>query len=169
MRGAELRYEIDKIQASQRLDLNLEKGRIRDELLTQNSKSIQTGARLFCYTGQPSMCVALNRWHAQRFGSTRRSTACARRLRCALTLREPAVQGAHASASPVAGEQERHHPLLRRRGGINNRRGPRHPSPGFVEPLLSYLSGRGGSVAAASPGALAGAAWEFGQAGRGQE
>ena len=44
LRGAELRYEIDKIQASQRLDLNLEKGRIRDELLTQNSKSIQTGA-----------------------------------------------------------------------------------------------------------------------------
>ena len=41
---AELKYEIDKIQASQRLDLNLEKGRIRDELLTQNSKSIQTGA-----------------------------------------------------------------------------------------------------------------------------
>lgn len=32
---AELKYEIDKIQASQRLDLNLEKGRIRDELLTQ--------------------------------------------------------------------------------------------------------------------------------------
>ena len=52
MRGAELRYEIDKIQASQRLDLNLEKGRIRDELLTQNSKSIQTGARLFCCTGR---------------------------------------------------------------------------------------------------------------------
>ena len=44
LRVAELRYEIDKIQASQRLDLNLEKGRIRDELLTQNSKSIQTGA-----------------------------------------------------------------------------------------------------------------------------
>ena len=44
LRDAELKYEIDKIQASQRLDLNLEKGRIRDELLTQNSKSIQTGA-----------------------------------------------------------------------------------------------------------------------------
>lgn len=44
---AELKYEIDKIQASQRLDLNLEKGRIRDELLTQNSKSIQTGAAYF--------------------------------------------------------------------------------------------------------------------------
>ena len=44
LRAAELKYEIDKIQASQRLDLNLEKGRIRDELLTQNSKSIQTGA-----------------------------------------------------------------------------------------------------------------------------
>jgi hypothetical protein len=41
---AELKYEIDKIQASQRLDLNLEKGRIRDELLTQNNKSIQTGS-----------------------------------------------------------------------------------------------------------------------------
>jgi hypothetical protein len=29
-RTTELKYEIDKIQASQRLDLNLEKGRIRD-------------------------------------------------------------------------------------------------------------------------------------------
>ena len=43
---AELKYEIDKIQASQRLDLNLEKGRIRDELLGQNNKLLQTENRL---------------------------------------------------------------------------------------------------------------------------
>jgi hypothetical protein len=42
----ELKYEIDKIQASQRLDLNLEKGRIRDELLSQNQKAAQTENRL---------------------------------------------------------------------------------------------------------------------------
>lgn len=59
-RRAELKYEIDKIQASQRLDLNLEKGRIRDELLTQNSKSIQTGA-LVCH--KRSCCLA---WAAAR-------------------------------------------------------------------------------------------------------
>lgn len=35
-----------QIQASQRLDLNLEKGRIRDELLTQNNKTSQTENRL---------------------------------------------------------------------------------------------------------------------------
>ena len=29
---SEVRYEVDKLTASQRLDLNLEKGRMRDEL-----------------------------------------------------------------------------------------------------------------------------------------
>ncbi|KZV53476.1 hypothetical protein F511_14842 [Dorcoceras hygrometricum] len=37
MRG-ELRYEIDKATAGQRLDLNLERGRIRDELNNQAQK-----------------------------------------------------------------------------------------------------------------------------------
>ncbi|KAK3240706.1 hypothetical protein CYMTET_49471 [Cymbomonas tetramitiformis] len=36
---AELRYEVDKVNAGHRLDLNLEKGRIRDELLNQDNKS----------------------------------------------------------------------------------------------------------------------------------
>ncbi|GAB2293409.1 hypothetical protein Dimus_027610 [Dionaea muscipula] len=35
----ELRYEIDKVTAGQRLDLNLEKGRIRDELANQNEET----------------------------------------------------------------------------------------------------------------------------------
>ncbi|GAB2279487.1 hypothetical protein Dimus_014126 [Dionaea muscipula] len=35
----ELRYEIDKVTAGQRLDLNLEKGRIRDELANQNAET----------------------------------------------------------------------------------------------------------------------------------
>ncbi|GAB4847499.1 hypothetical protein Ancab_026558 [Ancistrocladus abbreviatus] len=36
---SELRYEIDKVTAGQRLDLNLEKGRIRDELANQNAET----------------------------------------------------------------------------------------------------------------------------------
>jgi len=35
---ADIRYEIDKLSASQRLDLNLERGRIRDELTKQNDR-----------------------------------------------------------------------------------------------------------------------------------
>ncbi|CAN4078793.1 unnamed protein product [Withania somnifera] len=35
----ELRYEIDKVSAGQRLDLNLERGRIRDELANQNQET----------------------------------------------------------------------------------------------------------------------------------
>ncbi|XP_051127420.1 protein FMP32, mitochondrial-like isoform X2 [Andrographis paniculata] len=35
---SELRYEIDKVTAGQRLDLNLEKGRMRDELNNQNQE-----------------------------------------------------------------------------------------------------------------------------------
>ncbi|CAL5371266.1 unnamed protein product [Camellia sinensis] len=35
----ELRYEIDKVTAGQRLDLNLERGRIRDELANQNQQT----------------------------------------------------------------------------------------------------------------------------------
>ncbi|KAH7833922.1 hypothetical protein Vadar_011069 [Vaccinium darrowii] len=35
----ELRYEIDKVTAGQRLDLNLERGRIRDELTNQNTET----------------------------------------------------------------------------------------------------------------------------------
>jgi hypothetical protein len=42
----ELKYEVDKIQAALRLDLSLEKGRIRDELLNQNQKAVQTEIRL---------------------------------------------------------------------------------------------------------------------------
>ncbi|PIN26858.1 putative membrane protein [Handroanthus impetiginosus] len=36
---SELRYEIDKVTAGQRLDLNLERGRIRDELNNQNQET----------------------------------------------------------------------------------------------------------------------------------
>ncbi|KAG8362836.1 hypothetical protein BUALT_BualtUnG0032600 [Buddleja alternifolia] len=36
---SELRYEIDKVTAGQHLDLNLEKGRIRDELNNQNQET----------------------------------------------------------------------------------------------------------------------------------
>ena len=43
---ADMKYEVDKIVASQRLDLNLEKGRIRDELLSSATKAMQTESRL---------------------------------------------------------------------------------------------------------------------------
>ncbi|KAK1357624.1 putative coiled-coil domain-containing protein 90-like protein [Heracleum sosnowskyi] len=36
---SELRYEIDKVTAGQRLDLNLERGRIRDELANQGQET----------------------------------------------------------------------------------------------------------------------------------
>ncbi|XP_077220244.1 protein FMP32, mitochondrial-like [Tasmannia lanceolata] len=36
---SELRYEIDKVTAGQRLDLNLERGRIRDELAKQSAET----------------------------------------------------------------------------------------------------------------------------------
>ena len=39
MGGAAHRYEVDKLSASQRLDLNLEKGRMRDELQVLRDKS----------------------------------------------------------------------------------------------------------------------------------
>ena len=93
---AELKYEIDKIQASQRLDLNLEKGRIRDELLTQNSKSIQTGApparvavRNASSRSRRLWRVLIRTRRAQKFGSTRRSTACVPRSRYALCFVTP--------------------------------------------------------------------------------
>lgn len=43
---AELKYEIEKLTASQRLDLNLEKGRIRDELQKQTDRIIEIDGRL---------------------------------------------------------------------------------------------------------------------------
>ncbi|XP_050230651.1 protein FMP32, mitochondrial-like [Mercurialis annua] len=36
---SDMRYEIDKVTAGQRLDLNLERGRIRDELTNQNAET----------------------------------------------------------------------------------------------------------------------------------
>ncbi|KAF7841038.1 protein FMP32, mitochondrial [Senna tora] len=36
---SELKYEIDKVTAGQRLDLNLERGRTRDELANQNAET----------------------------------------------------------------------------------------------------------------------------------
>jgi len=42
----ELKYEIEKLNAAQRLDLNLEKGRIRDELQKQNDRILGIDSRL---------------------------------------------------------------------------------------------------------------------------
>eukprot|EP00850_Spirogloea_muscicola_P018017 SM000160S02558 [mRNA] locus=s160:247189:249484:- [translate_table: standard] len=43
---SELRYEIDKVTAGQRLDLNLEKGRIREELATQSQETAELTNKL---------------------------------------------------------------------------------------------------------------------------
>ncbi|KAG0453211.1 hypothetical protein HPP92_025599 [Vanilla planifolia] len=43
---SELRYEVDKITAGQRLDLNLERGRFRDELAKQNGETTELTNKL---------------------------------------------------------------------------------------------------------------------------
>ncbi|GJM97455.1 hypothetical protein PR202_ga14384 [Eleusine coracana subsp. coracana] len=43
---SELKYEIDKVTAGQRLDLNLERGRIRDELAKQNEETTELTTKL---------------------------------------------------------------------------------------------------------------------------
>jgi len=43
---AELRYEIEKLTSSQKLDLNLERGRTRDELQQQNDRIMVIDSRL---------------------------------------------------------------------------------------------------------------------------
>jgi len=42
----ELRYEIDKLTGSQKLDLNLERGRTRDEIAKQNDRIMSIDGRL---------------------------------------------------------------------------------------------------------------------------
>jgi hypothetical protein len=42
----ELKYEIEKLNTAQRLDFNLEKGRIRDELQKQTDRILEIDARL---------------------------------------------------------------------------------------------------------------------------
>lgn len=44
--SANLRYEVDKLQASQRLDLNLEKGRIREDLQKQSDTLTKADTRI---------------------------------------------------------------------------------------------------------------------------
>ncbi|CAN6461920.1 unnamed protein product [Victoria cruziana] len=43
---SELRYEIDKVAAGQRLDLNLERGRTRDELADQKTETVNLNNKL---------------------------------------------------------------------------------------------------------------------------
>ncbi|KAF7835862.1 protein FMP32, mitochondrial-like [Senna tora] len=43
---SELRYEVDKVNAGQRLDLNLERGRTRDELANQNAETTNLNNKL---------------------------------------------------------------------------------------------------------------------------
>lgn len=43
---SELKYEVDKVTAGQRLDLNLERGRTRDELAKQNSETTELNSKL---------------------------------------------------------------------------------------------------------------------------
>ena len=41
-----MKHEVDKMMASQRLEMNLEKGRIRDELVIQDSRRNEAETRL---------------------------------------------------------------------------------------------------------------------------
>lgn len=43
---SDIRHEVDKLTASQRLDLNLEKGRMRDELQSQRDKATELEIKL---------------------------------------------------------------------------------------------------------------------------
>ena len=66
-RNTPCRYEIDKLTASQRLDLNLEKGRMRDELQMLRDKAneleIKVGALL---SGRACACVLISFAHPSR-------------------------------------------------------------------------------------------------------
>eukprot|EP00882_Tetradesmus_deserticola_P014419 GHRQ01015332.1.p1 GENE.GHRQ01015332.1~~GHRQ01015332.1.p1 ORF type:complete len:221 (+),score=60.49 GHRQ01015332.1:362-1024(+) len=63
---SEVRHEIDKLSASQRLDLNLEKGRMRDDLQQMRDKTIELEIKL----DRVSDCCAV--W-CGAFGQTRQS------------------------------------------------------------------------------------------------
>eukprot|EP00887_Chlorella_sp_A99_P003906 scaffold11.g3906.t1 len=59
---SEIRYEIDKLTASQRLDLNLEKGRMRDELQARSKAAVCARARV------GGECVWVAGAHVRRAG-----------------------------------------------------------------------------------------------------
>ncbi|KAM3192424.1 hypothetical protein ACQJBY_069570 [Aegilops geniculata] len=56
---SELKYEIDKVTAGQRLDLNLERGRIRDELAKQNEETTDLTTKLDKVSKSACMCGPL--------------------------------------------------------------------------------------------------------------
>ncbi|KAL5223740.1 hypothetical protein ABZP36_010379 [Zizania latifolia] len=56
---SELKYEIDKVTAGQRLDLNLERGRIRDELAKQNEETTELTTKLDKVSKESFICLCL--------------------------------------------------------------------------------------------------------------
>ena len=54
------RYEVDKLSSSQRLDLNLEKGRMRDELQALRDKSNEMEIKMDrCVLAHPARLLAV--------------------------------------------------------------------------------------------------------------
>ena len=54
------RYEVDKLSSSQRLDLNLEKGRMRDELQALRDKSNEMEIKMDrCVLAHPAGLLAI--------------------------------------------------------------------------------------------------------------
>ncbi len=100
--------------AVQRLDLNLEKGRIRDELLSQNNKSIQTENRL-----DKEITNMRTTLEANKNDIIRRVAVLHLAALHALTL--------HMAPCDVQ--------ILCRRGRIDNRHRARHPAPSDLNAL----------------------------------
>ena len=58
--AAGCRYEVDKLSSSQRLDLNLEKGRMRDELQALRDKSNEMEIKMDrCVRAHPERLLAM--------------------------------------------------------------------------------------------------------------
>ena len=65
---ADLRYEVDKLNASQRLDLNLEKGRIREDLQKQSDRLMTADARIDKEVNQVRTQIEANKNDTMKWG-----------------------------------------------------------------------------------------------------
>ena len=65
---ADLRYEVDKLNASQRLDLNLEKGRIREDLQKQSDRLMMADARIDKEVNQVRTQIEANKNDTMKWG-----------------------------------------------------------------------------------------------------
>ena len=96
------RYEVDKLSSSQRLDLNLEKGRMRDELQALRDKSNEMEIKMDrCMLPHPARLLAILHAITERFyvdlkSSTPRSCRTSPMLVC-FVMRCKYVMGCQSS------------------------------------------------------------------------